>query len=556
MYFSKDAIFALLFMALIISIPITILISKEVKRKHYIKLTAEILQALGLNQWLYLGYDAFVELKSAKGVENYHPIQFFKDNRDKLDEASVVLAKKLEYADMLNKFLEENEYKLRPMYDKVENDIKDNIVHCYTYDIIVQYVSPAGKSAKRKLLQIDKPSIDKLIADPSAIMSKSEYNQYIKGQNKELLEEKQRTSYGQVNMIIDYANDYRDKLVIKEDKDELDRLISLLFERTINNIKKIKDPNSEEWNIIGDFIDQTAADVREVVQRSKQILEYYDSPEFAKIKDTCKSLMESQREFNEYINEKAQTISTLFGTRVTRNETVVDDEYNYIRPYKKSITPFTAEVSAQVFASAENSPMDYVIKYFYPNKDQYPEQIQKLQLLIEELETLKDAKKIIDNYKKDYQQYITNVPDYVMEHDEDGFYSRLGFANISESALTVDYKFSYTSNGGFAHRYFSVPMTEETIVELINALQSKLSIAAFAKEQRALMTSKLRQHIKERDNYTCKTCGNSTHNEPNLLLEIDHIVPVAKGGITEEGNLQTLCWKCNRSKSDKLMAAN
>ena len=41
--------------------------------------------------------------------------------------------------------------------------------------------------------------------------------------------------------------------------------------------------------------------------------------------------------------------------------------------------------------------------------------------------------------------------------------------------------------------------------------------------------------------------------EPNLLLEIDHIIPVAKGGLTEESNLQTLCWKCNRAKSDKLI---
>ncbi|WP_334290864.1 HNH endonuclease [Oribacterium sp. P6A1] len=83
-------------------------------------------------------------------------------------------------------------------------------------------------------------------------------------------------------------------------------------------------------------------------------------------------------------------------------------------------------------------------------------------------------------------------------------------------------------------------------------LQSKISMKSFAKEQRALMTNKLRQFIKKRDNYNCRFCGNSTHKEPNLLLEIDHIIPVAKGGLTEENNLQTLCWKCNRNKSDKI----
>ena len=87
--------------------------------------------------------------------------------------------------------------------------------------------------------------------------------------------------------------------------------------------------------------------------------------------------MSTQREFNEYIVEKVESISRLLGTRVTRNETINEDEYQYIRPYKKTITPFTAEVSAAVFASSENSPLEYVIKSFYPNKNLYPEQIQK-----------------------------------------------------------------------------------------------------------------------------------------------------------------------------------
>ena len=138
-----------------------------------------------------------------------------------------------------------------------------------------------------------------------------------------------------------------------------------------------------------------------------------------------------------------------------------------------------------------------------------------------------------------------------MKNDEAGFYSRLGFTNIDESVLTVEYKFSYTSGGGMAQRSFTV--TEDTIAELIGVLESKLTASAFAKEQRTLMTKKLREYIKNRDNFTCCNCGNSTHVEPNLLLEIDHIIPVAKGGRTTEDNLQTLCWKCNRAKSDKII---
>ena len=384
-------------------------------------------------------------------------------------------------------------------------------------------------------------------------MGKGEYNKYLKEQQKEALNQKCHDYYEKVNDIIDYANKNKDSLLIKGSQNKLDELIAKLFDRTVNSIKKIKTIDSEEWELIGDFIDRTEGEIKTIVDENKKILAYYASPDFSKIKDTCEALMSTQREFNEYINEKVQSISTLFGTRVVRSETVVDDEYNYIRPYKKTITPFTAEVSATVFASAENSPLEYVVKYFYPDKRRYPEQIQKLQLLIEELETLKDAKQIIENYKQDYQQYIVDVPDYVMEKDADGFYSRLGFAYIGENVLAVEYKFAYTSSGGLAQRSFTIPMTEETIVELIKTLESKLTASAFAKEQRTLMTSKLRDFIKARDNYTCCFCGNSTYAEPNLLLEIDHIIPVSKGGLTEESNLQTLCWKCNRSKSDKIL---
>ncbi len=67
------------------------------------------------------------------------------------------------------------------------------------------------------------------------------------------------------------------------------------------------------------------------------------------------------------------------------------------------------------------------------------------------------------------------------------------------------------------------------------------------------MTSWLRDKIKKRDCFTCKICGISTNDEKNLLLEIDHIIPLSKGGITSEENLQTLCWRCNRSKGSKVV---
>ena len=533
---------------------ITIKVIQANNDKKYRELEAEVLKDLNYPNWNIVSYlDESVIVKSRATLEKYDAIKFFKENREKLAEAEKIIQWKNEVSNTLTSFLENNPYKSHSQYKDLVPQINTVIGNAEDYRICVDYISSAGNNLGRKWIVLNQYDIDEFINNPSLLMGKGEYNKFLKEQQKEALEQKQHEFYESVNEIIDYANTNRDTLVIKDSQEQLDALIARLFDRTVNIIKKIKTTDSEEWDMIGDFIFHLKKDIEKIVNRNQRILQYYDSPDFLKIKETCETLMSSQREFNEYISEKVQSISNLFGTRVIRNETINDDEYNYIRPYKKTITPFTAEVSATVFASAENSPLEYVVKNFYPNKKQYPEQIQKLQLLLEELETLKEAKHIIENYKTEYQQYLRDVPDYVMQEDEDGFYTRLGFANISEDVLTIEYKFSYTSDGGFAKRSFTVPMTEETIAELINVLESKLTASAFSKEQRTLMTPKLREFIKHRDNYTCCQCGNSTYAEPNLLLEIDHIIPVSKGGLTEKNNLQTLCWKCNRSKSNKII---
>lgn len=542
-------------MIVFIAIVVAIVAFKIMRKKQYENLEAEALLSLGFSSWNIIPYiDEYVTVKSRQALEKYDDIKFFKENKEKLPSAEAMIQRKGEISSRLTQFLQSNELQSRPQYKKLKKQVEEVLNNAASYRIRISYISSAGNNLGSKDIHVGQYRIDSFKKDPSLLMGKTEYNKFLKEQQKEALAQKQHDFYNQVNAIIDYANNNRDSLIIKGSQEQLDSLIGQLFDRTVNSIKKIKSLDSEEWGLIEDFITRLKADIERIVASNQRILDYYASPDFQKIKETCEVLMSSQRDFNEYINEKVQSISELFGTRVVRNETVNEDEYNYIRPYKKTITPFTAEVSATVFASAENNPLDYIVKNFYPNKSAYPDQIQKLYHLVEELQTLREAKQIIENYKADYQQYLGDVPAYVMENDEAGFYSRLGFANIDESVLTVEYKFAYTSGGGMAQRSFTVPMTEETIAELIKTLESKLTASAFAKEQRTMMTKKLREAIKTRDDFTCCNCGNSTHKEPNLLLEIDHIIPVSKGGRTEEANLQTLCWKCNRTKSNKILA--
>ena len=67
--------------------------------------------------------------------------------------------------------------------------------------------------------------------------------------------------------------------------------------------------------------------------------------------------------------------------------------------------------------------------------------------------------------------------------------------------------------------------------------------------ERGKVSNKMRFSIYQRDGYRCRLCGVS---DKFTKLEIDHIVPIAKGGKSTYDNLQTLCHKCNTEKGDSL----
>jgi hypothetical protein len=69
--------------------------------------------------------------------------------------------------------------------------------------------------------------------------------------------------------------------------------------------------------------------------------------------------------------------------------------------------------------------------------------------------------------------------------------------------------------------------------------------------KRTAVSKKTRFEVFKRDSFACQYCGQSA---PEVILEVDHIIPVSKGGDNDVTNLITSCFACNRGKSNKKLS--
>jgi hypothetical protein len=89
-------------------------------------------------------------------------------------------------------------------------------------------------------------------------------------------------------------------------------------------------------------------------------------------------------------------------------------------------------------------------------------------------------------------------------------------------------------------RYHAGKITRETLLKGTTSSNVRHSIPL-----------KDRWEVLKRDNYRCVKCGSSPAKDHQVELEVDHIIPVTKGGTDEIDNLQTLCKECNQGKKDR-----
>jgi hypothetical protein len=65
------------------------------------------------------------------------------------------------------------------------------------------------------------------------------------------------------------------------------------------------------------------------------------------------------------------------------------------------------------------------------------------------------------------------------------------------------------------------------------------------------LSKKIRFEVFKRDRFTCQYCGAKS---PEVVLNIDHIDPVANGGTNEICNLITSCFSCNSGKGKRTLS--
>lgn len=285
---------------------------------------------------------------------------------------------------------------------------------------------------------------------------------------------------------------------------------------------------------------------------------YFKSVKFNNLKNSLNDYVLNCNELNTHIENLKDTYSKVkkidYGTAELEDASI----YNYRRQEQVNAkkSNFIYDCSSTVCKNAEQQPFKYLCKYF--NIKPTEEILAQFENTLNNFSAAEEGKLLLNNELETIKKSIKNdIPFLIRTFRMKKFMLKLGFQTIDFNTLYFPtYTFRYISPGGNKSTYCNIVLDIDNLNKFINYLSEIIKFKKSAAGQRALMTSSLREKIKKRDNYTCQNCGLSTNDEKNLLLEIDHIIPISKGGMSTEENLQTLCWKCNRTKGSKILQNN
>ncbi len=281
---------------------------------------------------------------------------------------------------------------------------------------------------------------------------------------------------------------------------------------------------------------------------------YFHGKSFLAIKDRIQAYIDDCNNLNRHIEELKETRISEKRLDLGTSNYVDKSKWNVRRPElkKQKYAPNVYNCSRTVCDGARREPFKYVCKYF--GIDATEESLGRVEAVLNNFEAAEDGKKSLKKERQNILARIqSGIPFLIKKFSQKRLERELGFDDVDfKTDYFPKYIFQYISPGGNTSTECTVVMNIENLNKFVVYLAEKVKFRKSAAGQRALMTSQLRRKIKQRDGFACRKCGVSVEKEPTLLLEIDHIIPVSKGGLTEENNLQTLCWRCNRTKGAKI----
>lgn len=281
---------------------------------------------------------------------------------------------------------------------------------------------------------------------------------------------------------------------------------------------------------------------------------YFRSKKFNLIKESISNHTNNCNELNHYIEELKRSYINIKSYNYGIGKMTDNSVYNFQRKeWSKDVRSNQIHnCSATVCKNAGNQPMKYLCKYFDIEINEMS--LSKYEKVLNDFISVEQGKVLIKRERDAILSSISHtIPFIIRKISKEKLIAKLGFEKVDISNTYIPiFTFQYISAGGNSSSRCDVKLNITNLNHLITYLNDSIKWRKSIFGQRALMTSQLRVKIKERDNYKCCACSLGIEDEPNLLLEIDHIIPISKGGITTYNNLQTLCWKCNRKKGARI----
>ena len=162
---------------------------------------------------------------------------------------------------------------------------------------------------------------------------------------------------------------------------------------------------------------------------------------------------------------------------------------------------------------------------------------------------------LLEKYNKDVEKVLQS------ESTNNSKYSSKKFKMVEERVLrsiiykkenfmiTLKIEVYYRSNGGNVYDNKKRKYLFNDLVFVYNEWNRGNKFEETINQERKIMNDYIRYNVLKRDNFSCQICGITAKD--GAKLQVDHIIPVSKGGKTVMSNLQTLCERCNIGKSNK-----